>query len=289
MNYTNVTNLPQPIFKALTHSDYTRGHSNRSVTQLIDSPRVRILRKEHDDDITEDVSDMVWSVLGTSVHKMFEEHHADGHTVEERLYADIDGWTISGAIDLQRSEDDGTVTILDYKCTSVWSVIYGKKEWDKQLNCYAWLAEQAGREVGGLQIVAVLRDWQRSKAKQDPNYPAAPMMVVPIPLWSQEERNAYVKERVALHQHAEYERLTGGHIPHCTDEERWKKDESFAVKKKGNKRALRVFNSTEEAEQFMADQQGLELEHRVGRCIRCDDNWCRVADWCEQYENEAWS
>ena len=50
MNYTNVTNLPQPIFKALTHSDYTKGHSNRSVTQLIDSPRVRILRKEHDDD-----------------------------------------------------------------------------------------------------------------------------------------------------------------------------------------------------------------------------------------------
>jgi hypothetical protein len=39
----------------------------------------------------------------------------------------------------------------------------------------------------------------------------------------------------------------------------------------------------------MADQQGLELEHRVGRYIRCEDNWCRVADWCEQFENEAWS
>ena len=39
-------------------------------------------------------------------------------------------WLIGGAIDLQRSEGDGTVTILDYKCTSVWSVIYGKKEWD---------------------------------------------------------------------------------------------------------------------------------------------------------------
>ena len=72
MNYTNVTNLPQPIFKALTHSGYTRGHSNRSVTQLIDSPRVRILRKEHDDDITEDVSDMGWCVLGRSVNKLFE-------------------------------------------------------------------------------------------------------------------------------------------------------------------------------------------------------------------------
>ena len=85
---------------------------------------------------------MLWSVLGTSVHKMFEEHQAEGYVAEERLYAEVDGWTISGAIDLQRSEADGTVTILDYKCASVWSVIYGKSDWHKQLNFYAWLVEQ---------------------------------------------------------------------------------------------------------------------------------------------------
>ena len=71
MIITNQYNLPEPVFNALTHSDYSRGSSNRSVTQLIDSPRVRILRKEHDDQIFEDASDMLWSVLGTSVHHMF--------------------------------------------------------------------------------------------------------------------------------------------------------------------------------------------------------------------------
>ncbi len=59
MIITNHTNLPEPVFKALTHSDYSRGHSNRSVTQLIDSPRVRILRKEHDDEITEELLNVV--------------------------------------------------------------------------------------------------------------------------------------------------------------------------------------------------------------------------------------
>ena len=83
MIITNQHNLPEPVFKALTHSDYSRGSSNRSVTQLIDSPRVRILRKEHDDEIFEDASDMLWSVLGTSVHHMFEQHQPDGHIVEE--------------------------------------------------------------------------------------------------------------------------------------------------------------------------------------------------------------
>ena len=78
MIVTNVHHLPDPIFKALTHSDYSKGHSNRSVTELIDSPRVRILRRQHKDEITEDASEMLWSVLGTSVHKMFEEHQAEG-------------------------------------------------------------------------------------------------------------------------------------------------------------------------------------------------------------------
>ena len=67
---------------------------------------------------------------------------ADGHVVEERLFAEVDDWVISGAIDLQRSESDGTITILDYKCTSVGSVIFGKIEWVKQLNFYGWLAER---------------------------------------------------------------------------------------------------------------------------------------------------
>jgi hypothetical protein len=282
MNVTNNTFLPEPVFQALTRSDYTKGSSNRSVTQLIDSPRVRILRKENDERISEDAADMLWSVLGTAVHKMFEDNEVDGHISEERLYAEVDNWVISGAIDIQRTEEDGSVAVLDYKCTSAWSVIYGKPEWDKQLNFYAWLVEQCKDiSVGKLQIVAVLRDWQRKKAEVDSQYPQAPIVMVDIPLWTKEERDEYVRGRVKIHQDAEFQRLTGGDLPLCSGEERWKKEDSFAVKKSGNKRAIRVFDSMEQAEEYMKD--GMEIEVRKGKCVRCEDNYCKVADFCDQY------
>jgi hypothetical protein len=288
MNITNNTSLPEPVFRSLTRSDYTKGNSNRSVTQLIDSPRVRILRKENADTITEDAADMVWSVLGTAVHKMFEENDVEGHISEERLYAEVDNWVISGAIDIQRAEDDGRVTVLDYKCTSAWSVIYGKIEWHRQLNFYAWLVEQTKDvKVSGLQIVAVLRDWQRKKAETDSTYPQAPILVVDIPLWSEKERHDYVTGCVTAHQNAEFERLTGGSLPLCADEQRWKKDDTFAVKKQGNKRAVRVFDSMEQAEAYMKDADNLEIEVRKGKPTRCEDNYCKVAHVCDQYQQEV--
>ena len=101
----------------------------------------------------------------------------EGKTVlsEERLFCDEKGWTISGAIDLQEiHEENGfaTVTVSDYKVTSVWSVIYGKEEWVNQLNCYAWLVRQAkGLSVTKLRIIAILRDWQRRRAEESGDYP----------------------------------------------------------------------------------------------------------------------
>lgn len=283
MKITNLTGLPEPIYKALLSDDYTKGHSNRSVTTLIDSPRVRILRKEHDDDITEDASDMVWSVLGRAVHKIFEDQSADGHVSEERLYAEVDNWVISGAIDLQRSSDGG-VTLLDYKCTSAWSVIYGKKEWDFQLNFYAWLVEQCKDvSVTDLKIVVICRDWQRKKAELEKSYPQAGIVVVDIPLWSPEERDRYVRERVKAHSDAEFERLTGGELPLCTNEERWAKATKYAVKKSGNKRALRVYDSEQDALDALKD--GQEVEERPGEFTRCEGNWCRVADFCDQWRS----
>ena len=58
-------------------------------------------------------------MLGTAVHKVFEDYSGDDVISEERLFVDVDGWTISGAIDLQ--DDEGP---SDYKCTSVWAVIH---------------------------------------------------------------------------------------------------------------------------------------------------------------------
>ena len=71
MKITNKFNLPDFVVDVLTTSDYTKGKSHVSVTQLIDSPRIRILQRMHDDSIEQDASEFIWSSFGTAVHNLF--------------------------------------------------------------------------------------------------------------------------------------------------------------------------------------------------------------------------
>ena len=283
MKLTNKFGLPDTVVKALTRSEYSKGESNRSVTQLIDSPRIRILRQENWESMEEDVSEKMWAVLGSAAHKMFEETGDDKHITEERLFAEIDGWVISGAIDVQRIEDDG-VTVIDYKTTSVWSVILGKKEWEHQLNCYAYLVRHSKQtKVKALKVIAILRDWKAKDAEQKADYPKAPIVEIDIPMWSESEQDAYLHGRVELHQNAEFDRLTGAELPECSFDERWEKSPIWAIKKIGNKRALKLYDN--EADAYEALSEGQEIEFRRGEPGRCTNNWCRVNAWCSQYKN----
>ena len=73
------------------------------MTQLIDSPRVGVLYKEHESAVQTDVTDFLWSRFGTAMHNVLEHavESTDSLITEERLYTEALGWTISGAIDLQ--------------------------------------------------------------------------------------------------------------------------------------------------------------------------------------------
>lgn len=201
MKLTNKYGLPSTVVRALTRSEYSKGESNRSITQLIDSPRVRILRQENWENMEEDVSEKMWAVLGSAAHKMFEETGDDKHVTEERLFAEVEGWVISGAIDVQRI-DDGGITIMDYKTTSVWSVILGKKEWEYQLNCYAYLVRKANKlPVTGLKVVAILRDWKARDAEEKHDYPKAPIVEINIPLWSEQAQDQYIHDLLPKRHH----------------------------------------------------------------------------------------
>jgi hypothetical protein len=286
MKITNQHNLPEVVFNALTFSDYTKGDSLLSVTQLIDSPRVSQLQRQHDDEIEQDAVDFLWSRFGTSVHQMFEAavHGADCIS-EERLFAEVNGWKISGAIDLQHLTHDGVI-VSDYKVTSVWSVINDKQEWHKQLNCYAWMVRHAKQlPVKQLRIIAILRDWSRRKAEEGGNYPDSPIKMITIPMWSESDQDNYVQERVALHQEADFEFATGGELPKCDAHERWDKPTVFAVQKKGRVRAIKLHTVENDA---VAHAESLGAGHfvdkRTGESTRCLQNWCRVNEWCEQWK-----
>ena len=114
MKLTNKFNLPQTFVNVIKRPQYTKGDSQISATEIINSPRIVQLKAKHWDDIEQDASEMVWSLFGSAVHGILEHGKDDHHIVEERLFCEFEGWKISGAIDLQEVEEDGII-VSDYK------------------------------------------------------------------------------------------------------------------------------------------------------------------------------
>jgi hypothetical protein len=284
MIITNKYNLPQTFVNIMKRPTYTKGRANMSATELLNSPRIVQLRKLHEDKIETDVSEMVWSIFGTAIHGVLEHGKDDNHLVEERIHAVVDGWSISGAIDLQIINEDGTCTINDYKTTSAWAVMNEKIEWEHQLNIYAWLVEKVkGVQVSKLEIVAIVRDWSRRDAAIKQGYPDAPIKVISVQLWPFEVRQKFIEQRITEHSNALFELETGEELPLCTPQEMWEKQTTYAVKKIGGVKARNVCSTEEEAASKIAEYgAGYEIEVRKGERTRCA-NFCSVRDFCSQW------
>lgn len=277
MKLTNNNQLPLAICDAVSNDAYTKGDSNISVTGLLRPPRIRILEEEHENEITEDASDRIWSLLGQSIHTILERANRDA-IAERRLSIECEGWKVSGGMDVYQEEG----ILLDYKVTSVWKLIHGDlDEWEKQLNLYAVILRAHGHQVKQLQVVSILRDWSKGEAQRNSDYPQAQIVNVNINLWTEERALKFMKERVILHQQASIENL-----PLCTKEDRWARDDVFAVMKIGRKTAIKLYNNNNDAENHIKKgETGLYIQHRPGVNIRCE-SYCRVSKFCTLYQNE---
>jgi len=268
----------------LDRPTYSKGKAHLSVTQLLNSPKIVALTKKFEDEIEQDASDMVWSIFGSAVHNVLEHGKDENHIVEQRIHKEYEGWSISGAIDLQVINPDG-IDVKDYKTTTVWAVMNEKFEWEVQLNIYAGLVEDVKRiPVTSVGIVAIIRDWNRRESTTREGYPEAPIKELPIRLWSKEERDAFIANRIALHSACEFALETDGELPDCTPEEMWEKPTVWAVRKIGNKRAHSLYETEELATAALADLgSNYEIEVRKGERTRCE-NFCPVNTWCTQYK-----
>lgn len=264
---TNIHGLPQALVKAVQNDPYDAGKSDISVTKLIDSPQKRALWLQHQDAIEEDVSERIWALLGQAVHHILERAGTDT-LVEERMYAKVRDWTLSGQFDRLHLS---TKTLSDYKVTTTYKA-KGDLQWERQLNVLRWLALQNEYEVERLEIVAIFRDWRRAEADRDPDYPQSSVQVIPIRVWPMSETREYVESRIAIHQAA-----TNGLPVLCTDEERWYTGDKWAIIKPGGKRALRVLDAKPEQA-----PDGYVLEYRPGIYRRCE-RYCDVASFCPQW------
>lgn len=276
MKLTNRLGLPQPIVDAVKNDGYTRGDADISVTELLDPPMLRALKVKHEEELEEDVSDRIFSLLGQTMHGILERSETTG-IAERRLSINVEGWNVSGGMDRYVSKSG---LLQDYKLTTIWKT-KGKKipeEWAKQLNIYAEMLRQNGDAVNKLEIVAIYRDWSKAQAEREADYPQQQVEVIDIPLIESDVVMSFITERVRLHQEA-----SKGNYSPCTKEERWEKDEKYAVMKGGQKRAVKLFDNQQEAINFVGWTKNYTIEHRSGTSVRCE-NYCAVKNFCKYYQ-----
>ena len=284
MKITNKFNVPETLVALAKRNYYSKGKSDYSVTEIISPPQIQVLRRKHWSEMEQDVTDQIWSMLGSALHVVAERGQTAGHVTEERLSVTIDDVVLSGAIDLQH-EEEGQVVITDYKFTSAWALRQDKPEWEAQQNIYAWLVSKVKeRPVKAVRICALIRDWSRREAQNKADYPQAPVQVIELPLWPLEKTEAYIRERIELHREAKVKNDWGEDLPSCSEDERWLRGTTYAVKKEGRKTAVRVFDDEEQAKALAEEVKGF-VEIRKGEAVRCTGNFCGVNQWCKQYQS----
>lgn len=313
---TNNYNLPDAFVRAVA-VDKHKTMGDISITQLIDAPQIRMLRRRND--IEEDAMDRMWALMGTAMHHVLERSEIDMYEARQLLGAvntlmelgeekaakwiealakekfpdafddnimlettlsiTVDNMEISGTMD---RFDKKLKRLSDYKNCSVWNYVYyeSRKKWEAQQNCYAHMLRKHGYEVEESVIVAVFRDWSPYGKMRNKDYPPHPVMVIPIKLQEHDVMEKYFRARVKVHRAAEHD-----NIPDCTAKERWGVADRFAIMKKGAKRAVKIFDTEKQANSFLTSEghkhEGAFVEVRPGEDKRCE-NYCPVRDICPQ-------
>jgi hypothetical protein len=228
MRILNATGLPAGLVRAIANDPYDSEGADITASTLSDPPLLQALKRKHEAELEEDAADRIWALFGQAVHVIVDRasQKTEGVLSEQRLSMDVAGWKVSGAYDHLNIENG---VLSDWKCTSAWTIVFGDrlKSWEQQTNVLAHLLELSGRAVSAIEVIAILRDWSQKDVERSlkGDYPKAPVQIVPLKLWSSDKRQAYIEERVRLHQNAR-DLLAKGHadlITPCTPEERWEK------------------------------------------------------------------
>jgi hypothetical protein len=298
MRITNKHNLPEPFVHALGLDEYERGDADFTTTELQKPVRIAAYTKSHWDEMEEDVSERIWAFTGQVKHIILERiarSDPQRYIAERRYTIEIPEqwfpWTddgpvrsrkISGKIDLY---DKKTRVLYDYKETSVWKFILGDtREWEEQANTNLYLMRMNDVHPEKLVNVALLKDWKARLARMTrrKDYPQCAINLCELPMWSVGQQQDFILKRIGMHE------MLRGEPPVCTKKERWQRDATFAVMRKGRKAALRLCDNKDQAEAIAAsynsDTSRISgqhyIEERPCEPVRCLD-FCPVQQYCD--------
>ncbi len=285
MKITNKHNMPSMLQRAI-EKEYTYRDKRYSITSLLDPDRVIMLKRRHNDEIEQDVTDLIFALLGTKTH--FELENIDllpNEYVEDHLeYTFENGYTLSGIIDHYDDE-----YLDDYKTCKAFTLIFKSDydKWKKQLQMGAYLAyKKDGKWRKKGRIIAILKDWNKLKAQTEYNYPKFACEVINFDLGKPEEVEKMILER--FDRVIELESMKDKDLPLCTPEERYNTGDKYAVKKKNNKRASKIHDTLEEAQKHLDNLEKdypniYEIVKREGENRKCKE-YCSVCKFCDFYK-----
>ena len=295
--YTNEHNIPLPLQIWLATDNYEHDDDPIviSATTMLKSVRQIVLGKRYKDaDRKVDFSNLVSSVMGSSIHASVEkaldrtnalqvleklgytnaDKIMDEMHVEVRTKKEIDDYVISGQFDMVYKG-----AVCDIK-TSAWKYILGNGEdYRLQMSIYKWLNPEIITSNRGY-IFYVFTDWTGVKAKQDSRYPQSKIAFKEYPLMDFDEIDTWIKTKLSAITACRG--LADKDLPLCSDKELWREPDTYAYysNPSNRTRATKVFDNRADAEAMVSSKGGI-VQERKGKVKAC--KYCPYINYCNQY------
>jgi len=295
--------MPNKIVQAIAevYRHQYRSYGDYSVTTLLSPPREVQLCRRHADEIEVRPEKMVASMIGTATHEYIEKMLRLANMIhpewelERSVYDSFEiepgvRRLVAGRFDILENGKH----LHDNKVVNVWKVIFDPdmEEWTQQQNLYAYLLHRRGVDVESLTINAWFKDWKEGNAVRDRSYPQNQTIEYQLPLWSWEESEAFLMDRLTFHYSCE--KVDDKNLPVCTAEERWERFDDqthvhYAIFKDPKaKRAHRVIKTTfDDAVDYLKKWKGRTSESFIEerfpiprKCIK----YCDAAPFCSWFQ-----
>jgi len=276
MKITNKLNLPDGIVKAVSTEKHNLPNT-LSATTLIQGIKQIILTDRHWEELEDDVSERIWAVWGQAVHSLLE-HEGENDFSEQEMSFKVGNITVTGRIDNYNIK---LGILCDYKTASINKIKFKDfRDWYLQGLIYAWLLNKNNFPIKTCRFIALLKDHKKSEVLRDSQYPKVPVYVYEFDVTQQALFKIGIFIQNKINDYLKYLTFNDNAIPPCSSEERWERKSKFAVMKKGAKKAIKLFDTKEEADILINSKaDDYYLESRKGESVKCN-SFCICSKFC---------